>query len=83
RYDLVLFVSLYEHLTRPQQDLFLERLKGWLAPGGVVATHTITAASWLGRGARPAASCVLWRNIPVFRSSCRRSGPPRADSGTA
>ncbi|MBI3269671.1 MAG: class I SAM-dependent methyltransferase [Planctomycetes bacterium] len=49
RYDLILFVSLYEHLTREEQDRLFERMKGWLTPGGVLATHTITAHSWIGR----------------------------------
>ncbi|MDQ7778097.1 MAG: methyltransferase domain-containing protein [Planctomycetota bacterium] len=49
KFDLVLFVSLYEHLTREQADLALERFKGWLKPGGVVAVHTITAKTWMGR----------------------------------
>ncbi len=49
RFDLILFVSLYEHFTRAEQDKALELFKGWLAPGGVVVAHTITAKSWLGR----------------------------------
>ncbi len=49
RFDIILFVSLYEHFTRAEQDRALELFKNWLAPGGMVVAHTITAKSWLGR----------------------------------
>lgn len=49
RYDLVLLVSIYEHLTRQDQDALLERMKRWLAPDGKIAVHVVIGESYLGR----------------------------------
>lgn len=48
-YDLVLLVSIYEHLTREDQDALMERAKRWLAPGGRLAVHVAIGESFLGR----------------------------------
>lgn len=48
-YDLILLVSIYEHLTRQDQDILLERVKRSLAPGGRIAVHVVIGESFLGR----------------------------------
>lgn len=49
QYDLVLLVSIYEHLDREQQNRLLELVKPRLAPGGRVIVHVAIAESFLGR----------------------------------
>lgn len=49
KYDLVLLVSIYEHLTKADQDKLLERIKPWLNPGGRVCVHVAIGESFLGR----------------------------------
>ncbi len=49
RYELILLVSIYEHLLRHEQDRLLATVKPLLAPGGKIAVHVAIAESWLGR----------------------------------
>lgn len=49
QYDLILLVSIYEHLDRMQQDQLMESVKKHLRPGGRIAVHVAIAESFLGK----------------------------------